>query len=260
MNIFRASLALPFVLLGTEFTSAASLPEPLSYAKPTPGGRFVLIVFGSAEAEGKLKGETKTYVDGVRAKYPQPGMYRAGDSAELVYALVGYAPDDNVYLTEDGRSVIRIEGDWWRTKAYPQGQRLSAETERKQLDAPAVSFFEDGRLLKTHMLRDIISEPEMLSHSPEHILWVGGAAFREDKMEFLLFTQDARRVTFDVRTGEIRHVEKMGYGNLFGQRVILVTLGLTVVILAIWAWLALVRRPWREPAHSPSPPPMQPLG
>ena len=89
------------VLLALASTGlAAPLPEPVSYAKPTPGDRFVLVAFGSPEAEAKLKGETKRYAEGVRAKYPVSGMYRG---ERLVYPLDGYAPDDNVYLTGDGR-------------------------------------------------------------------------------------------------------------------------------------------------------------
>ncbi len=224
------------VLLALASTGlAAPLPEPVSYAKPTPGDRFVLVAFGSPEAEAKLKGETKRYAEGVRAKYPVSGMYRG---ERLVYPLDGYAPDDNVYLTGDGRYVIRIEGDWWKTKAYTGGVRLPAEVEQKQLDALAISFFEDGKLLKSHPLKSLITHPVLLSHSPEHILWVGGAVLREDEGQFVLFTQDTNKLTFDFRTGEILGTEKTGYGSRFGQTVILVTLGLTLLLLLGWAFYA----------------------
>lgn len=249
------SVALSLLLFGSH-ALAAPLPEPVSYAKPTPGDRFVLVVFGSPEAEAKLKGETKQYAADVRAKYPVPGMYR-GD--QLVYPLDGYAPDDNVYLTGDGRYVIRIEGDWWKTKAYTGGTRLPKEVEQKQLDAPAISFFEDGRLLKSHSLKSFITDPLMLQHSPEHIVWPSGAVLREEQGEFLLYTQDTNRITFDYRTGEAIATEKMGYGSRFGQTLILATLGLTLLLLLAWAFYAFrgIRRPR---TLSASPPAGQPLG
>ena len=258
---FDSMLRFPAALVLLTLSSAAvaaPLPEPVSYAKPTPGDRFVLVVFGSLEAEAKLKGETKQYVEGVRAKYPAPGMYR-GD--QLVYPLDGYAPDDNVYLSADGRYVVRIEGDWWKTKAYTGGTRLPAEVEQKQLDAPAISFFEDGKLLKSHPLKSLITDPLLLPHSPEHILWPGGAVFREDRGDFLLYTQDTNRITFDFRTGEIAATEKMGYGNRFGQTLILATLGLTVLLLLAWALYAFrgIRTAKAGPV-SASPPGGQALG
>ncbi len=239
----RAS-ALFFALFSISTASAAALPEPLSYAKPTPGGQFVLVVFGSAEAEKNLNGgDNKRHSAAVRAKYAVPGLYRATDDEHppLVYALAGYAPDENVYLTADGRTVVRIEGDWWRTKAYPVGQRLSAEVEQKQLDAPAISFFRDGKLMKSYPLRDLVTDAAAISHSPEHILWHGGAVLREDTGLFLLDMQDTNRITFDTRTGEVSSKEKLGFGSRLGQTMISVTLGLVVLLGLAWGAYAFLR-------------------
>ena len=261
---------------------AAPLPEPISYAKPCPGGEFVLVVFGSKEAEARLKaGDNKKHAEGVRAKYPVPGMYRAGDGAELVYPLDGefraflaigvasefsprrYVPDENVYLTADGRTVIRIEGSWWKTKAYTGGTRLAPEVEQNQFESPAVSIYRDGILLKRHPLKSLIDDPLLLPHTPEHVLWVGGSVLREDAGQFVLFTQDTNKITFDYRTGEIAGTEKTGYGSRFGQKLILVTLGLTLLLLIAWALYAFRslrgRRAGGLAAHSASPIPGRPL-
>ncbi len=236
-----------FGLLIASHAFAASLPEPLSYAKPTPGNQFVFVVFGSLEAEAKLKsGDNKRHVDSVRAKYPVPGMYQAGDDAKLVYALDGYAPDENIHLSVDGRFVIRIEGDWWRTKSYPAGKRLSPEAEQLQLDAPAISFFKDGALLKSYPLKDLITDATLLPHSPDHILWASGATLQENSGRFLLDMQDTNRNTFDYRTGEIVSAEKLGYGNKFGQNLIMATVGLTFLLFLAWAFYAF-RRPRTVP-------------
>ena len=79
--MLRFALAFACSTLATA-VFAAPLPEPISYAKPCPGDRFVLVVFGSKDAEAKLKdGDNKRHAESVRAKYPVPGMYRAGDGA-----------------------------------------------------------------------------------------------------------------------------------------------------------------------------------
>ena len=259
----RRSFALPIMLLSAASATAAPLPEPLSYAKPCPGGEFVFVAFGSEKAEAILKGDIKRYVEGVRAKYPVPGMYRAGEKPTLVYPLDGYAPDENVYLTGDGRHIVRIEGEWWRTKAYPVGQRLSPEVEQRQLDAPALRFFEDGILQKSYALKQLVTDAAALPHSPEHILWPGGAVFREDIGQFVLHTQDSNRISFDIRTGEVLSTGKMGYGNRFGQKLILVTVGLTLLMALVWALYAYRRLRTRKAAPadpiSSSPPPHPPL-
>ena len=264
--MLRFALAFACSTLATA-VFAAPLPEPISYAKPCPGGRFVFVMFGSKDAEAKLKdGDNKRHAESVRAKYPVPGMYRAGDGAELVYALDGqfrvfpaygivseffprrYVPDENVYLSGDGRTVIRIEGNWWKTKAYTGGTRLPPEVEQQQFESPAVSLYRDGLLLRRHPLKSLIDDPLLLPHTPEHILWVGGAVFREDAGLFVLFTQDTNQITFDYNTGEIVGTEKTGYGSRFGQRVILGTLGLTLLLLLAWAFYAFRRSRVAVPA------------
>jgi len=235
-------LAVPMYFLLVEKTRpggpGTTLPEPISYAKPTPGGRFVLAVYGSAEAEANLKpGEMKRHAEEVRKKYPTQGMYTA--EGTLVYSLEGYTPDDNVYLTADGRCVARIEGDWWQTRAYPAGTRLPPEEEQKQLDAPAVSLYADGKLLKSYALKELLHDPSVVPHSPKHILWPGGAVLNERDDHFLVYTQDARRSTFDVRTGELVAKEAMGFGNRFAQQTMFATLGLTALLaigMGVWVW------------------------
>lgn len=252
--------ALAFALFTVAPAFAAPLPEPISYAKPCPGDQFIFVMFGSKEAEAKLKdGDNKRHAFNVRAKYPVPGMYHVGDVAELLYPLDGgfrvfsafgvaseffprrYVPDENLYLSGDGRTVVRVEGDWWITKSYSGVKRLSPEVEQRQLESPAVSLFRDGILLKRHPLKSLIHDPLLLPHTPEHILWAGGAVLRDDTERFVLFTQDTNQITFDITTGEIVGTEKTGYGSRFGQRVIMGTLGLTLLLLLAWAFYAFRR-------------------
>jgi hypothetical protein len=216
--------------------------EAISYAKPTPDGKAVLVAFGSADAEAKLKDtKTRSYVSDLRSKYAKPGLYAANDASTPIYLLDGYSPDEQLFLSADGRSTIRIEGEWWKTKAYPAGKRLSTEVEQAQLDAVAVRCFTNGVVTHEYKLNELVSNPAELPHSPEHILWPAGAVLNQQTNLFHLFTQDSNKITFDIRTGEIVTRGKNGLSNPIAQAVIWGTVGLTAVLAGVMLLLA-----WRS--------------
>ncbi len=214
--------------------------EAISYAKPTPNGQAVLVAFGSLEAETKLKdAKTKAYAEGLRTKYAKPGLYLNNDAATPLYELKGYSPDEQLFLNDDGSCVIRIEGEWWKTKAYPAGKRLSAEVEAAQLDAVAVRCFRNGLVTHEYTLRELVTNPAELPNSPEHILWPAGAVLNQQTNQFHLFTQDSNKITFDIRSGEIVTRGKNGLGNPIAQATLFITIGLTLLLaggIFLWAW------------------------
>lgn len=283
MSRFRVGLAVSVVLLTISFlvvawvvkrpggADAPALPEPVSYAKPSPDGTRVFVAHGSLEYESKLKdAATREFAANVRAKYPSPGLYATGDRPTLltpttnprpVAAVTGvgvvsadqawwwdrYTPDDNVFLTADGSAAVRIEGDWWKTKAYPAGKRLAAEVEQAQLNASAVTFlFADGRPPRTYLLSELVDTPGELHHSPEHVLWPAGAALDPRTNQFHLFTQDSNKITFDAATGEVVHRGKNGWGNPLAKTVLVVVVGLTLLLMAVLGWFVVKARP-RQP-------------
>lgn len=254
MNRFRLGLIVVTVLMTISFlvlayvmkrpggAGNAPIPEPVSYAKPTADGKHVLVAFGDPTAEEKLKDNgMKQSAAAVRAKYPKPGLYDTS-STTPEYELDGYSPDDQVYMTPDGRHVIRIEGDWWKTRAYPAGKRLPEEVENRQLDAVAVRCFTDGKLTHEYRLRELVDKPAELPHSPEHILWPAGAVLNQEAKRFQLFTQDSNRITFDVTTGEIVSRSKTGLGNPIAQAMIFTTIGLTILVAAVLVWYTFFKR------------------
>ena len=254
-------LVLAWVVKRPGGADAPSLPEPVSYAKPSPDGSRVFVAFGSPDHEAKLKDERiRNFAAGIRARYPAPGLYTASDpphplvpkSSPLpVAAAAGvpatatepgwwweaYTPDENVYLTADGGTAVRIEGEWWKTKAYPAGKRLPAEVEQAQLNAPAVTFlFADGREPVSYKLNELIDNPAELPHSPDHILWPAGAALNPTTNQFHLFTQDSNKITFDATSGKLIHKGKNGLGNPVAQGVMWTTIGLTAAVAVALAW------------------------
>jgi len=282
MSRFRVGLGVSVVLLTLSFlviawvvkrpggADAPALPEPVSYAKPSADGSRVFVAHGSLEYEAKLKDtHTREFAAGVRAKYPQPGIYTGGEKPAFLITPTGldprplaavagiaptanapawpwdrYTPDENVFLTADGSTVVRIDGDWWQTKAYPAGKRLPADVEEEQLNAPAVTFlFADGRPPRTYPLNELVDNPAEIQHSPKHILWPAGAALDPNTNQFHLFTQDSNKITFDATTGEVVHKVKNGWGNPLAKTVLIVVVGLTLLLMAGLAWYVVTARP-----------------
>lgn len=221
------------------------LPEPTSYAKPVPGGRFVLVQLGKPEVEAQIgrPADQKRFAE-LRAKYPRPGLWTAAEPPELVWPLPEgeYAPYDHTFPTADGDYLVRVEGDFWRTEAYPGGPRPSAAEQAAQLDAPAVSFFERGKLLKQYRVRDLVTSADNLQHTPQHMLWYASATLHPESGKFILFTQESVKVTFDYRTGEELERVQSGLGNPLMQTLLGVFGTMTVVILAAWGAFVYFRR------------------
>jgi len=226
-------------------SDTSAFPEPLSYAKPSTCGRFVLVVFGSPADEQRLPdGEMKRKVLATRQTYPAPGLYAVDDPTKPLWGIDGrYAPDENVYVPAGGEFVVRIDGEWWKTKNYVAGQRerRPPAKEQAQLDAPAVSFLSKAGV-RSYPLKDVVRDKDRLPHSPDHIIWPGGAALNEKTGQFLLYTQDAHRVVFDARTGDVISRGEVGFGSRFAQNVVTVTIARTGVLAVGWAAYAWKRR------------------
>jgi hypothetical protein len=224
--------------------AAGKLNEAVSYTKPVPGG-FVFAMLGDPEAEAKTSADAQAQFAELRARYPRTGLYKDG-SHELVWAVEdgAYAPYDNVHLAADGVHLVRLDGDWWREKDFTGGRaRLPEDEVRKQLDAPAVSFFAGGKLLKRHTVRDVIADPERLPQTPRYVLWSSGGVLNEETGRFVLMTQDSHRLTFDYRTGERISRSPAGLGNPMLRTILIASGVLAAAIIGVWAYLVFVRKP-----------------
>ena len=240
---FLLTFALVAVTAGSA-SAAGKFPKPMSYAKPVGTG-FVLVQLGDPAEEAKHgTADQKRLFAELRAKYAAPGMYRAGDSAELVWPLpVGeYAPYDLTFATADGKNLIRVDGEFWQTESFPGGTRPTEAVQQKQMAGSALSFFADGKLTKRYVLSDFVASAEVLNHTPEHLIWYASAVFNEDAGRFVAFTQEQTRFTFDARTGELLARDGVGLGNPVLQKILLACGVLTALILLGWGLFVWKRR------------------
>lgn len=228
--------------------SAAStpIPEATSYAKPVPGGAFVLVQHGNAEAEQRVGGDSeKRRFRELREKYPTPGLYTSGD-AKLVWPLPAseYAAYDHTFTSPDGVYLVRIDGDFWKTEAYTGGRlRPTPEKEQAQLDGPAVSFWKSGTKQKQYSVRELVKNPAALPTTPDHVLWYASGVMTVDSPRFSLNTQESVRHTFDSTTGELVATTPVGMANPIVTLILIVIGAMTALILVTWAlYVAFARR------------------
>lgn len=238
------------LLLVAAPAAATKFPEPYSYTLPVPGGRFVFVQLGDPAKEAETPADARRQFAELRAKYPATGLYPA-DGTTPVWTVDGFAPRDNLFLTSDGVYLIRLEGTWWRTKDFPTlGKRLPADVEQAQLAGPAVSFFANGKLLRQYTVADLTEVPAKMRHSPEHVLWAAGGGLNEDTKRFVYFTQDGQKNVFDYSTGERLEKVAGGLSNPLAGWAIGVAGGLSLLLLAGWAYLVFVRRAAAAPTSS----------
>jgi len=139
------------VLGGVLWTSLAFAYDPapvMSFAKPTPGGKYVLVMLHSFEgATGK----------GLKEKYGRSGLYPAGDPTKPLWLCDWKADRDwNVFVSDDGVFAVRVpDGEpglrrWLLQHDKPVPPRAAGWD-----NAPALFIYKDGKPLRTLTLRDV---------------------------------------------------------------------------------------------------------
>lgn len=136
----------PLVLLACGSAGFAYSPVPLSsYVKPTPNGKFVLVMLLPADA-GNERNEA-------RKRYTQSGLYTADDPTSPVWACDWRADHkENVTVSEDGVFAVRVAdtdagGKTWRKLSLPD---YKAPPKRAGVgNEPAVWVYKNGQLHRT---------------------------------------------------------------------------------------------------------------
>jgi hypothetical protein len=214
---------------------AGVMPVPLSFVKPI-GNQFVFVQLGDKAAEAKVSnGEKLPAFQKLRQCHPVPGLYTAGDDPKLVWEQpAGYVPYDHCFVTEDGKNLVLIEGDFWKSESFSGGRRPAADVIDQQFRGPAISFHCEGKLLKRYTVRELATTPDQFQHTPDHILWYASGVLMDEKKEFVLFTQESTKFRFAVSSGEIVEKSYVGLKNPMVEKILIVLAGLTAIILAAW--------------------------
>lgn len=209
---------------------------PYGYTRPSDNGQYTFVMLAPAGTDLTKLPDYRKQTEELAKQYPASGLYKTGETTPVWTYSGPYAYEATP--ANDGVHLAVLNGESWFTSQFVSAQRLPAEAEQAQLDAPAISFYENGNLLKSHNLRSF-TEPAKLRHSPQHVQWRAGEGLVEKTGRFVVFTQDGRKVTFDLASGDLVSNEPAGQGAKYFLAAIL---GLTVIFVLV-AVLFLVRAP-----------------
>ena len=229
----RTHIAAVLVLMGwiSSAVYADSPARPFSYTKATEDGRFIFVMIAPTALEEELRltrEDLHQEVRDIRARYPRSGMYRQDNPREPLWTVDWYSTFN---LAPDGAHLVRY-GPWaWLNK-----------DRTPDLDVEAVSFFAEGKLLRTYSVGDLVDPraAQSFPQSASHYRWLKSDRWLNDH-EYSLETRDDQRYVFDIRTGAIlSHTRTRTDWHLVGW----VALGGVLALLAIFT---LRRRSRRQP-------------
>lgn len=168
-----------FASLFSGLTAYADKPAPqIDYMINTENGEYVFVMLAVDESYADTD-------EDIRSLYSYSGLYDVADNQEPVWTINWYAFE--VDLSSDGQYLVR-RGPWADTHDYSD---------------LALAFYENGELLKSFEVVNLVAEPEKLSHSVSHYMWLDEKQFDHEKMELFVRTINGEEFMFDVTTGDV---------------------------------------------------------
>ena len=212
---------LSFVSLAFSSSAFADTPtKPSSYQQVVPNEKYVFVMIAPVTVEEDVRFWKEEMVAGIReirSRYTRSGLYRNDGSVEPIWTVDWYS--SRVQPMFDGIHLIR-PGPWaWLN-----------ENKSPDLDCEAVSFFANGKLLKTYRVSELVDNPGSFERSVSHYWWMQEGS-QSGELEYTITTLDGNRFTFDLRTGDTISTMRMGHIHRWGWWV---ALGLVTGIGAVW--------------------------
>ena len=181
--------------LAPRIAAADTAGPDRTYLEPAQDGRLVFVMIAPPPRYKRLPGDEETAEElSIRARYSKSGMYPAG-SDKPMWTVGWYA--SRVEVASDGVHLIRYGG--WPGNMHDRGLELAP----RALAQEALSFFANGRLLKTYSIGDLVDTPDRLPQSVSHFRWCSAAVLDDAQMELIVATLDGNRFVFDVKTGAV---------------------------------------------------------
>jgi|GEM_PF-3295878 len=159
--IFALSIIALALLPGVALADSTVTPPPGwsgSYAVASPDGQYLLVILdGIYEPPGKDVSPETDGLNKLLLKYPTSGLYKNDGSTTPLWTAEYISWRTGITLSSDGHHMI-VWGGW------PSDSNSYSDT--------ALTFYEDGRLLRRYRVKDLVVYPEDLPHSASHYQWV----------------------------------------------------------------------------------------
>ena len=145
--IMRGLLILCGMFLAVPAFGYSSVP-PHSFAKPTPGGKYVLVMLHSLERPAEK---------GLKEQYGRSGLYPVADPTKPAWTCDWRADwERNVFVSDDGVFAVRVpDGEPGLRSWLLQNDRLVDPRKPGWEDGPALIVYQNGQLFRTLALRDV---------------------------------------------------------------------------------------------------------
>ena len=181
-------IALALAILGfLPFDSSADSPAPpSSYVVETEDGQFVFVMIAPLSLDEELSFWNEEYgskIRDIRQKYSESGLYSTGDGTAPLWTVDWYA--HGVLPFSDGIHVVR-EGPWARSRGDE-----------------AVSFFANGKLLKSYSISDLKVSRWAMQRTVSHFFWRDETSIDDLELTYEIKPRKGKTIVFDVTTGEI---------------------------------------------------------
>ena len=177
-------LLMPLLAPGVAYADSERGPSP--YAQPTSNGIYLFVMLVPGETvpnEIPLWDPARGTVATIPARFPSSGLYLNDGSTAPLWTVDWYA--HGVTVLSDGIHLIR-RGPW--------AEDLSDE---------ALSFFANGKLLRSYRINDFVDTSIALPHTVSHFMWEDDRVLDESNHTLVLTTLSKEVYTFDYTKGRI---------------------------------------------------------
>jgi len=185
-SVGKIHIVLLFVVFALARNACAdSVADPDSYIIVSSNHKYVFVMLSplSVEAEAALWNEKKANeVQAIRKKYKQSGLYLNDGSTNPLWTVDWYG---SVVPYSDGVHLIRIGPP--------------ASTSQQE----AISFFANGRLLKSYKIRELVDFPLLTHYTESHLTWRSDTSLDDRNKRYHLRTVLGESYTFDITTGQM---------------------------------------------------------
>lgn len=190
-----------FILLSLALYSsifADTVATPCSYVVSSDDERYIFVMLSvKTENECLSQGtEEQKKIKELHKKYKFSGLYEKNNSAKPLWTVDWYSYQ--VFISSDGKYLVRT-GSW-----------ASKETDE------AFSFFDEGKLIKTYQINEIVRYVSALPHSVSHFQWEKELKLNASTNSFEVTTLEDGKFSFDIKNGEIISQNKPITPNLEG--------------------------------------------
>jgi hypothetical protein len=218
--IRRSTLCVIGLLLFFASTVKADSPVPLNdFSKISKNGKyiFVLIANGDDPSNYNPMGQVWKKDELLRQKYPVSGLYLNDGSTTPLWTVDWNTDDYSLEVSSDGRHVVRV-GPWPFQGQYQED---------------ALSFYEDGQLIKKYLVQDLVALPGFLPKTVSHYMWLNEKVLDDDQGLLSIETKNGEKYTFELASGKI--VE--GHSLQLFLEIPLYFIGIMLVGGALLVWM-----------------------